>query len=102
MRKVILLDPSFPNNNDDNFKFNVGLLSIGSYLKSKGIPVTVYYKTKHFSDALLDITSSDVLLVGISAMTVQYPSAIALAKEIKGLRPDLKIVVGGCHARLFP
>lgn len=102
MDRVVLLDPSFPNNHDENFKFNIGLLSIGSYLKSKGIPTTVYYKGKHLKDALSDIAASDVMLVGISAMTIQFPSAITLARQIKSIKPDLKIVIGGCHARLFP
>lgn len=39
-------------------------------------------------------------LVGLSAMTFQYPTACQVAHLVKSIRPDAKIVLGGYHATL--
>lgn len=39
-------------------------------------------------------------LVGLSAMTFQYPSACRVASLVKTIRPDTRIVLGGYHATL--
>lgn len=105
MAEVVLFDPDFfgfeKDPDSENFRFNIGLLTIGSYLKYQGIPTTVYYKSRYYLKNLPKIITPEVKLVGISVMTVQLDSAMKLAKKIKKLRPDLPIVVGGCHVRLF-
>ena len=40
-------------------------------------------------------------LIGLSAMTWQYPTALALIGLIKSILPDVKIAVGGYHATLM-
>ena len=40
-------------------------------------------------------------LVGLSAMAWQYDTCIRLIRLIKGLLPDVKIVIGGYHATLM-
>jgi anaerobic magnesium-protoporphyrin IX monomethyl ester cyclase len=103
---VLLFDPPLTPNQDDseNFKFNIGLLSIGSFLKSHNIPVNIYYKTKDYysSPKLKKILTPQIKLVGISSMTAQFPQAIHLAQMIKKNKPKIKIVIGGCHVKLFP
>lgn len=101
MPKVIFFDSALWVGSE-NFKFNIGLLSIASFLKSHNIETVVYYKTKDYIDNLDKIITEDVKLIGISAMTVQYKNAQNLARKIKEIRPDLKIVIGGWHVKLFP
>ncbi len=40
-------------------------------------------------------------LIGLSAMTWQYPTCIALIRFIKGILPHVRIAVGGYHATLM-
>lgn len=106
MVKVALFDPDFfgleGDSVSENFRFNVGLLSIGSFLKHHRIDATVYYKSRFYLKKLEDIITPEVTVVGISMMTAQYNNALKLARRIKKIRPDLSIVAGGCHVRLFP
>lgn len=105
MTEVVLFDPDFFGLEQDleseNFRFNIGLLSIGSYLKHNGINTKVFYKSRYYLKELKNIITPEVKLVGISTMTAQFDNAIRLAKKIKKIRPDLPIIVGGCHVRLF-
>lgn len=105
MTEVALFDPDFFGLDGDaeseNFRFNIGLLSIGSYLKHHGINTKVFYKSRYYLKDLKNIITPEVKLVGISTMTAQFDNAVRLAKKIKKIRPDLPIVVGGCHVRLF-
>ncbi|MGA2192345.1 MAG: radical SAM protein [Nitrospirota bacterium] len=40
--------------------------------------------------------------VGITSMTPTYPSASALAKTIKSILPDAKVIMGGVHPTILP
>ncbi len=40
-------------------------------------------------------------LIGLSAMTWQYPTCLALIRLIRGILPGVKIAVGGYHATLM-
>jgi anaerobic magnesium-protoporphyrin IX monomethyl ester cyclase len=40
-------------------------------------------------------------LIGLSAMTWQYPTCLSLIELIKGILPEVKIAVGGYHATLM-
>jgi radical SAM superfamily enzyme YgiQ (UPF0313 family) len=42
------------------------------------------------------------LVVGISALTVEYPRAVKLAQMLKAGRDDLVVVLGGSHANAIP
>ena len=41
-------------------------------------------------------------IVGISAMTIEAPAMHRIAKKVKELRPDIRIIVGGPHPTSFP
>ncbi|MCG6535312.1 MAG: cobalamin B12-binding domain-containing protein, partial [Syntrophales bacterium LBB04] len=40
-------------------------------------------------------------LIGLSAMTWQFPTCLALIRLIKGILPQVKIALGGYHAILM-
>ena len=103
MPQIILINPSFGKSDNIINKFNMGLLSIASFLESRGVDVIIFHTKKDYEDKLLEyISENDVILIGISMMTVQYPEGERIAKEIKKIYPKLPVVVGGVHVKIFP
>jgi radical SAM superfamily enzyme YgiQ (UPF0313 family) len=101
MSQIILIAPAFGDTLVN--VFNVGLLSIASFLESKGVDVIIFHKKKDYENKLLEyLSKSEVMLVGISMMTVQYSEGEEIAKKIKNINPTLPIVVGGIHVKIFP
>ncbi len=49
-----------------------------------------------------ELSSFNPDFVGISAMTIEAPAMHRIAKKIKELRPDLKVIAGGPHPTAFP
>jgi radical SAM superfamily enzyme YgiQ (UPF0313 family) len=45
---------------------------------------------------------SSASLVGISATTLSWPTALAVIKQIREVRPDVPVVLGGVHPSSFP
>lgn len=82
----------------------VGLAYVGSYLKEKGFEVKLI--DLMFSDGWEDIEriirveSPD--LVGLSATTPQISAAFKVAKMVKAISKDIRVVVGGIHASALP
>lgn len=83
----------------------LGLASIASYLIKKGV---VGRKSIQIID--VDIEKNPISkikkhkpdIVGISAMSLFYPQAIKLAREIKARYRKLPIVIGGVHISTAP
>ncbi|KKN78499.1 hypothetical protein LCGC14_0350310 [marine sediment metagenome] len=106
MKPVYFFNPSYDERNI-NF-YNLGLISIASHLKRKGIPAYVYMNyldERHTKDKDYDLVLEDVLkenpqYVGISCMTTQYMGALDLTKRIKGLS-DVPVVWGGHHVNAY-
>jgi len=107
MKIVYLFNPSYDERNI-NF-YNLGLISIASHLKRKGIPTHVYmnYLDKEFTrdkdyDLVLEsILKEEPLFIGISCMTTQYMEALDLAQRIKSINSDIPIVFGGAHVNAY-
>lgn len=104
---VYFFNPSYEEYNSDFY--NVGIISIASYLNKKGIPAYVYmnYLDSEFTlnqdyDRILPtILAKSHAYVGISCMTAQMPAALDLSKRIKKISPNTPIVWGGSHANVF-
>ncbi|MBA4387725.1 MAG: hypothetical protein C0404_07070 [Verrucomicrobia bacterium] len=41
-------------------------------------------------------------IVGVTALTVEYPEAVTAIQEVRGCSPGIRIVVGGTHATMSP
>jgi radical SAM superfamily enzyme YgiQ (UPF0313 family) len=106
----------------------IGLLYIASMLREHGYDVMVVdlkikrrinSSLKHIltNEALYENAPESVVefkaiedalglfkpdIVGISAMTIEAPAMHKIAKKVKELRPDIKIIVGGPHPTSFP
>lgn len=104
MSKIILINPPF-NVAKENYEssISVGLLSIASFLKSKGVSVSIIdgARQKNYLD-LIYKNISTVEFAGLSVMTTQIPNALAISRLIKEKNQDCKIIWGGSHPTFFP
>jgi len=83
---------------------NLGLSSIAANLEKKHHVriADLVLKRKNVRRAVqeaLDVTKP--VLIGLSAMTFQYKTALKVALYIKGYYPGIKIALGGYHATLM-
>lgn len=104
MPKTLLINPPF-NIAKENYdsSVSVGLLSIATYLKDKGVDVKIIDGARQAD--YLDLIREDILecqYVGLSVMTTQVAHALKISKLIKELNPNCKIVWGGSHPTFFP
>jgi len=103
MSKVLLINPPF-NIAKENYdsSVSVGLLSIASFLDSKGVGVNIIdgVRQKNYL-GLLEKTIQDCDMAGISVMTTQISNAFKICKLIRNINPKCKIVWGGAHPSFF-
>lgn len=83
----------------------LGLAYIASVLRMEGHEVSAV----DFNVSGLNLKRVDLLLewekpevVGLSAYTETYPNALAIARRVKELAPQTRIVMGGPHPSLLP
>lgn len=80
----------------------IGITSLGSFLRSKGINVTVIdLCIVPKINIVSEIVRIKPDIIGISSMTCDFPSAINIANQIKQ-HFDIPIVFGGAHPTIFP
>lgn len=83
----------------------LGVLYIGSYLLGGGHDVIIEdYSVDRYDNTKLRELINNFLpeIVGISFMSASYNSANVLINNIRGIKPDITIVVGGYHATAMP
>jgi len=104
MSKILLINPPFNIfKSNYNTSISVGLLSIASYLKEKGVSVKIIdgIRQKNYKELILK-ELSDTDFVGLSVMTMQVSSALEISGVIKKRKPNIPIIWGGVHPTLFP
>lgn len=106
MSKVLLINPQF-NITKANYQtsINMGLLCLASYLKEHEIEVKLIdgARQDNYQDLIkFELSKGDVDLVGLSVMTMQIGSALAISRLIKDFDACLPVVWGGVQATLFP
>ncbi|MBU3089193.1 B12-binding domain-containing radical SAM protein [Clostridium gasigenes] len=111
MNNIILLNlpikKQFEKYIQEEAEYNpsLGLLAISSFLKMHGYNVIIKdfnYEMYSIDIVMNTIEEIDPLLVGITAFTENVYEVINISKQIKKLRDDIKIIVGGPHATLRP
>jgi len=104
MKKVLLINPPF-NITKANYdsSVSVGLLSIATYLDSKGSAVKLIdgVRQKNYLE-LIKEEISDCDCAGLSVMTTQISNALEISQLIKKNNPKCLIVWGGTHPTFFP
>jgi len=98
MENVVFIDPSHKGSTEE---FNCGLLTIGTYLDSKGYKVNLIFSSNDYS-VFDQYINDETVYVGISAMTTQIPEALKVLKYVKEKWPKVTIVFGGYHSILYP
>jgi anaerobic magnesium-protoporphyrin IX monomethyl ester cyclase len=103
MSKVLLINPPF-NIAKENYdsSISVGLMSIGTYLASKGVDLLMIdgVRQKEYL-ALIEKGVSGCRYAGLSVMTMQIPKALEISRLIRKLNPNCKIIWGGSHPTFF-
>lgn len=116
MKKVLLIDPPFPERPwDINWLTQFppkGLMYIAAYLRQVGIPVAVYdlkqlqfdrpsllkrslEEIEYWAANLVRKDKPDV--VGITSTTISYLPATRIARVVKAALPNVTVVIGGVH-----
>ncbi len=83
----------------------LGLLHVAAYAESRGHSVFVMdvnAEGLHFEDVERFVGAHKPTFVGLTAVTVQAPSAHRIAEIIKRVSPDSTVVIGGVHATALP
>ncbi|MDD2753546.1 MAG: radical SAM protein [Candidatus Portnoybacteria bacterium] len=104
MNKILLINPPFNIAKAVyDTSLSVGLLSMASYLKSKGVPMEILdgARQPNFLERLkTEVPKSGA--AAFSVMTMQVGQALEISKIIRELNPECKIIWGGPHPTFFP
>ncbi|MCL4557336.1 MAG: B12-binding domain-containing radical SAM protein [Deltaproteobacteria bacterium] len=84
---------------------HIGIAYMAAVLKQKGYDVTI-------ADAIAERLSGPGIvdsikkvkpdIVGLTATTQQIYTASIIANEVKGISPEIKTIIGGCHVSPLP
>ena len=75
-------------------------IHLAAYLRERGYTALILdeiFDEMTFEAVDRKIRENHIQVVGIGAMTCEMPQAVAEAKRLKAVHPDLKIVFGGPH-----
>jgi len=98
--KILLVYPRWEYPTFGELQEPLGLLAVGSMLKSRGHEVRLLdlaVSAIEEFDALLPRTD----LVGISSSTVLYGRACRVLDRVREARPELPVIIGGPHATVL-
>lgn len=103
MRSVCLITPPSAFLLDERVFVSLGILKVASSLQAGGYKVNFLDLSgvENFLSPLAAYleTSTDIA-VGITTTTPQLPAVMKIAAEIRRVRPDLKVILGGPHVTL--
>ena len=102
-RRVALVIPPSAFLLDERVFVSLGILKIASVLENEGHAVNVLDLSgiKNYVEALKTyLTTARDDAIGITATTPQLPAVFEIARTIRQLRPDLKLILGGPHVTL--
>src|SRR5690349_6795255 len=89
---------------DDTLEPPMGILMLGTVLQEKGYRVEICdlsgLPLEECFNALEMCKPAEI--VGFSTFTVSYHTTLALAKHIRSILPDAKLIAGGPHASALP
>lgn len=97
--KVVLINPRMIN----NYSHPLGILYIAAVLEREGHAVKIIDPS--LKDPIENITKSVLKekpdVIGITAVTLEFNKALAIAKQLKA-STDTPIILGGVHATILP
>lgn len=102
-RRAALVIPPSPFLLDERVFVSLGVLRVAAMLEREGVHVGVLDLSgvANHTEAIVEfLDTSAVEWIGLTCTTPQLPSAVKLAKTIREIAPDLRIVLGGPHVTL--
>lgn len=102
-KPICLIIPPSPFLMDERVFPFIGILTVAAMLEQAKWPVEVLDLSgiANFTDAVEDcVRNSSARHFGITATTPQFPAAVQIAKAIRKVRGDARIIIGGTHATL--
>lgn len=111
----LLIQPPFYRQgilpHSDRHTAGEGILSIATFLQSRGYSVKVFFTDEFFLKGLPDrgkdpfpfdkvrqiIKSTNPRIVGIGSHTCQYPISVKILELCKKINPEITTVIGGPH-----
>ncbi|MBN1273906.1 MAG: B12-binding domain-containing radical SAM protein [Candidatus Aminicenantes bacterium] len=114
-KDCVLIQPPFWRQgilpHSDRHTAGEGILSISTFLQSKGYSVKVFFSDELFLNGIPDrgkdpfpfhrisqlIRNTDPEIVGIGSHTCQYPLSLKILETCKKAKPGITTVVGGPH-----
>jgi radical SAM superfamily enzyme YgiQ (UPF0313 family) len=103
IRPVCLITPPSAFLLDERVFMTLGILRVAAALEQRGrlVEMVDLSGVENFVDAIADHARSTTAVVfGITATTPQLPAAVRIARSIRKIRPDVRIVLGGPHVTL--
>src|SRR5690242_12331005 len=88
---------------DERVFVNLGILKVASSLERQGYPVEMLDLSgiENYEEALKDyVKHSPAHIYGLTSTTPQMPAAAKVARIIRSIRPDARIILGGPHVTL--
>lgn len=102
-RQVGLIIPPSAFLLDERVFVSLGILRLAAVLEQHGHDVHLLDLSgvKNFIETLESfLQTSTVEVLGITATTPQLPAVFAIARTIRRLRPDIRLILGGPHVTL--
>ncbi len=109
--QIILINPCrfIGQNEEESLDYGqkympLGLLSLGTFLEKNNFRVKIIDTPmdKNFKQSISDNINDDLILIGLTVMTINIASALDITKFIKNINKNIPIVWGGIHPTLFP
>ncbi len=103
MIPICLVIPPSPFLLDERVFMSLGILKIAAVLERDGFPVEVVDLSgiENAIDAIRShALSTEACIFGITATSPQMPYALAIAKAIKSVRSNARLILGGPHPTL--
>jgi len=100
--RILLIYPRYGYHHRGGLQEPLGIIYVADALENAGHEVEVLDLT--FSETLPDLSEilSGVDMVGVSSSSALYGRALETLRAVKGLAPDLPVVLGGPHATALP
>ena len=99
---------SYVSTNEEDKSFKglappLGLLYIGTILENDGNKISIIdFSAENFESKKLINSLNGIDAVGISVFSFALDNTLDIIKIIKDIHPEIKIIIGGPHCKLFP
>ena len=103
MTPICLIIPPSPFLLDERVFMSLGILRIAAVLEHEGVPVEVVDLSgiENYTEAIrLHALLTPARVFGITATTPQMPATFEIAKAIKSVRSNSRLILGGPHPTL--